>query len=418
MALRPKSSTVELFVTQAGLLVSAISFAVACGSPAKSSGKPSNSEGGSAGSSTAGGSSGEVGGTTGAGGSDAGGSTAGGSAAGGSGGMVATGTEWVHIPSALEGGGACSDISMVKAKPDEDLLYVALWQGGMWVSSDGGVTATKLGTGAGSDDVSNGPVTLFFDPADTNTFYESGMYGPAAYRTTDKGTTFERLGTIEHVDVMSIDFTDSNRMTLLAGAHEQSQKLYLSTDAGANWTDIGPNLPDGTSFSSFPWVIDSTTFLEGCSGFGDADTGVYRSTDAGATWDRVNTQGAHSYPLVASDGTLYWPIIYNRGLLKSTDSGATWTQVVASWNLLTTMSPIELPDQRLAALSGDGDSLPRHVMISADGAKTWTQVGPDLPAAARGLTYSAQRKAFFSSQEGCDSGNGGLLSLTWDYETN
>src|SRR6185436_5943023 len=131
---------------------------------------------------------------------------------------------------------------------------------------------TKLGSG-GSTDITNGAVTVTFDPDHPETFWESGMYGPAAYQTTDNGSSFTRLGTIEHVDVMSIDFSDADRKTLLAGAHEQKQKLYKSTDGGGTWNDIGMNMPAGSHFSSYPHIIDSQTFLVGCSGWGDGTAG-------------------------------------------------------------------------------------------------------------------------------------------------
>jgi hypothetical protein len=96
------------------------------------------------------------------------------------------------------------------------------------------------------------------------TFWESGIYNAGGvYRTTDDGTTLLALGNVTHNDSISVDFTDPMRQTLLAGTHEQSGHLFRSTDGGNTWTDIGPNLPTGTGFSSQALVIDAQTHLLG-----------------------------------------------------------------------------------------------------------------------------------------------------------
>ena len=43
-------------------------------------------------------------------------------------------------------------------------------------------------------------------------------------------TTFTQLGTVTHNDLISVDFSDPDRKTILAGTHEQKRKLFLSTD--------------------------------------------------------------------------------------------------------------------------------------------------------------------------------------------
>ena len=64
--------------------------------------------------------------------------------------------------------------------------------------------------------------------------------------------------------MVSVDFTDLNRQTLLAGGHEQKQTVYRSQDGGNTWTNVGVNLPAGTAFSSSTLVINSKTFFAGC----------------------------------------------------------------------------------------------------------------------------------------------------------
>ena len=129
---------------------------------------------------------------------------------------------------------------------------------------------------------------------------------------------------------MSVDFTDPQRQTLLAGTHEQSGHLFLSTNGGAMWTDIGPKLPAGTGFSSQALVIDAKTYLLGAYTYSNTGggLGVFRTTDGGQTWKQVFSTAVQGHPLVMSDGTIYWSLGGNGGMVKSTDKGQTWQQTV------------------------------------------------------------------------------------------
>ena len=101
--------------------------------------------------------------------------------------------------------------------------------------------------------------------------------------TTERRSS--RRGMVTHNDSVSVDFTDPQRQTLLAGTHEQSGHLFLSTNGGAMWTDIGPKLPAGTGFSSQALVIDAKTYLLGAYTYSNSGRGlgVFRTIDGGQT---------------------------------------------------------------------------------------------------------------------------------------
>jgi photosystem II stability/assembly factor-like uncharacterized protein len=178
------------------------------------------------------------------------------------------------------------------------------------------------------------------------------------------------------------------RMTLLAGGHEMKQTLYRSADGGATWTNVGQNLPAGTNFCTNALVIDKDTHLVGCSGYAGGTDGVFRTSDGGKTWTSTSMASAAGLPLWASDGTIYWSLIYDRGLIKSTDQGRTWTQAVP-YGKLKTGQPIELPDGRIVAAG------PKTLMISGDKGVTFAPVGPSLPYTPNAITYSPYRNAFY-----------------------
>jgi photosystem II stability/assembly factor-like uncharacterized protein len=353
----------------------------------------------------------------GAGRADAGGtggkSAAGGSAESGAAGSVGVGgqvaptpeAKWVDVTGDFASAGS-ADASLIAASPYADLLVVNIWQQGLWGSTDGAQTWKELGS------VGNGAVMILFDPASPATFWESGMYGPAVYRTTDGGKTLAELAGIQHVDVMSVDFTDPARKTLLAGGHEQSQVLYQSLDGGESWGDVGPAVPDGTNFSSYPLILDTQTYLVGCSGWGSGTSGIYRSTDAGTTFTQASKEAAVGRPLVASDKTIYWGTVWDSGFVKSTDGGKTWSRIV-SGNKLQQLTFVELPDGRLVAASKTS------LMISADKAATWNPVADPLPFELNSMvgystfTYSTQRRAFYVVQ---NKGHK-IMRYGFDYQT-
>jgi hypothetical protein len=279
----------------------------------------------------------------------------------------------------------CGNLTRLSSMPGSDTIIAGVALKGLWANSTG-TTWLALGSGAGSDTITNRPSWIVYDPLHSGVFWESGIYnGGGVYKTTDNGATFHRLGSISHNDYVSVDFTDPNRQTLLAGGHEQPQTVYRSTNGGQTWTNIGASIPANTKFSTDPLIINTQTYVVNLSGYTSATAGILRTTNGGVSWQTVSTVGPYDGPpLVTANGTIYW--LNGSGLLRSTDSGASWIQV---GNNLQSVSPIELPDGRIVAVGGG------NLVISADGGSTWTAIGDPLPFSPAGLIYSPSRRAFF-----------------------
>jgi hypothetical protein len=290
----------------------------------------------------------------------------------------------------------CGNTSYLTSHPAYDMLITSVAQHGLWASTDGGASWKQLWTSAGATQITNRGSSIVFDPDHMDTFWESGIYnGPGVYKTTDNGGTFSALGNAHHIDSVSVDLSDPQRMTLLAGGHEQKQTLYRSSDSGGTWTNVGMNLPTGTDFCTNALVIDSQTHLVGCSGYAGGTEGIFRTTDGGKTWAHTTAASAAALPLWASDGTIYWSLIYDRGLVKSTDQGNSWTQTVL-YGALKTGHPIELPDGRIVAAG------PMKLMISKDKGVTFIALGSPMPFVPNTITYSPYRNAFYIEQFDCN----------------
>lgn len=323
---------------------------------------------------------------------------------------------WVNVTGTLATiPSECGNLATLASKPGEDRLIVSVAQHGLWSSTDGGDSWKQMGTGKNSEIITNRGTGVIFDPDDSDTFYEVGIYnGNGVYETHDDGKTFEAVGDITHNDYIGIDFSDPDRNTMLASEHEQRQALKYTADHGGTWTEIGQNVPAEAKVCSNPLVLDASTFLLGCgvTQSGDGISGIYKSTDTGESWTSVSpAQGGASPPLIASDQSIYWVTEFGGGMVRSLDEGDTWTTVVGP-GVITNATPVELPDTRIAVLAG------RRILVSADHGATYRIATADLGFDAAGIAYSAFHRAFFAWHPSCTAivPSDAVMRYDFDYE--
>ena len=299
---------------------------------------------------------------------------------------------WVNVTNDLGGSattwGRINTITM-GAAPGTDTVYIHVGGVGIFSSKDGGAHWVNTESAPETSPI-NGFVSNFvFDPKDPKTFWIGCWYGKGLFKTTDAGKTFQQLGTMDHVEGVTVDFTDPQRKTIAFGRHEKPQSLMLSKDGGASWKAIGANIPPETNFSTFPLLLGPNTLLSNTSGWGKAPiNGIWRSENAGETWTKVSDLFPNGIPTLTSKGSIFYPV--KNGLARSTDGGKTWELLKSP----TAYSIIELPDGRLA---GKGWAAGGSLQISTDNGTTWTPYGPKLPATPAempSLVYLPGMKAF------------------------
>ena len=288
----------------------------------------------------------------------------------------------------------CGNLCRIFPVPNSDKVIAGVAGAGLWVTTNGGALWTKLG-GAASQ-IRNRPQQILFDPGNADVFWEAGIYTtPGVFKTTNGGRTFTPVGGISHNDGLGIDFTDPQRLTMIATGHETNRKIYKSTDAGAAFIDIGTNFPGGAKFTSGCFVINAQTYVVACTGWGPGLGGIWCTTDGGTNWTRVcdltpNMGGA---VLRTTKGLFFWGSAEGGRLLKGTSDGAAWSVIPAPD--ARPVSPIELPGGAIATLGKNG------IMISAHEGATWQTVAPGLPIptgdhVVGGLAYNAVAGAAYA----------------------
>jgi hypothetical protein len=325
---------------------------------------------------------------------------------------------WVSCTGTLDYG----KVNIMVAQPCTSKVVAGLSHAGVYATADAGKTWTRQGDTGGAtindgqtDTILNIPTSIIFDPATPTTFYEAGIYGwqdpwtKGVFITKDDGVTFQGFVDLgvqkqSQQDTVSVDFSDTQRRTILAGGHEQKvaggQGLFFSSDAGTYFDDIAPRLPQDVGFCTNTLVLDSKNMVVGCpASFSGGLSTIVRTSDGAATWAKVTTpKGAFGHALWASDGTILWPA-EGGGMLKSTDLGKTWTIPAGATKVKYPAE--ELPDGRILAGTSD------HVVVSADHGDTWTNIGQALPSDS-GFTYSAMSKTLYIWKNGCKTAG-------WDY---
>lgn len=302
-------------------------------------------------------------------------------------------SEWQDATGDLGGDYGWGDVSVstIAAAPGTDLIYTWIRKVGLYVSKDGGKhwkETLKKADEAPSDGIPN---IILFDPKDPRRLWIALMYGKGLFSSSDGGATMTQLGSFDHLDGVTVDFTDPERKELVFAKHEQSRSLVRSHDGGKSWRGIGMNLPENTRFTSWPLLLGDGVLLTNTSGWGGGSiAGIWRSDDWGEEWTKVSEASPIAFAMRTTAGTALWPL-HDGGLGRSADGGKTWTAIAGG----PTNTPIQLPDGSLAGLCG------RQLVLSADDGVTWKPTGPALPGdpstIGPNLCYAAGLKSYFAA---------------------
>ena len=235
-------------------------------------------------------------------------------------------------PAGYEGLGRLNAIAFHPT--DANKIYAGSPSGGMWQTSDGGLTLISytdilptLGVSAIVLDKGN-PNTIYIGTGDRDAGDAPGM---GVFRSTDGGMSWTPWNTgMGNATVGKILQHPTSNQTLIAAT---SNGIYRSTDGGATWTlSQAGNFKDVVYKPNNPGIV-----------YGSAGSSFFRSTDGGITFTNI-TAGLPSgqrgaIAVTAANSEYVYYLMSNsssgfKGLYRSTNSGVSFSTMSESPNIL------------------------------------------------------------------------------------
>ncbi|MGJ8685664.1 MAG: GEVED domain-containing protein [Nonlabens sp.] len=252
---------------------------------------------------------------------------------------------------------------------EADTFYVGTAGGGIWKTTDDGLTYTSISDGLPYFSVS----AIIVDHTSPTTLYaaisDHVFYGPPAlgvYKSTDDGATWAPTGfsidRAENKRIYSMKMHPTNNQIIMVAT---AKGLYRSTDGLQTTTQIHSIWTDSIEFDQTDGNIVYNTHKPN----GQSHTQVHKSTDAGVTFTAISSfadsgNSAMEFLISNADATTFYASTTAR-FYKSTDSGATWSSSVAKVG------------DGLLVVTGPNDELLMsgflNMYSSTDGGTTWTQ---------------------------------------------
>ena len=345
---------------------------------------------------------------------------------------------------------------------DPNTYYVGVAQGGVWKTSDNGLTWMPL-----TDQL---PITrvsdIEIDPTNPDVIYISlcdyeyigiGLflngkkrnthYGLGVYKTTDGGLTWSSTGlnfNLQQGDAslirkVIINTTNTNELAACGVSG-----MYISNDAGLSWSK---------TLDSLMWdMVQEPTnpnILYAASGWiSNANTGnaaIYKSTNFGQTWTMLNT-GFPSTGVIQrtklciapSDPSCIYALTVDasngmEGLYKSIDAGQTWNNMNVGLNLLDYYDGNGAGGQgtydlALCVNKNNKDEVyvgGINIWASTDGGQTFnpvshwtTSYGPTVHADVHFIKQQPLTGNIFVCNDGGLSRTSNVISQTWNDANN
>ncbi|MHC4303634.1 MAG: glycosyl hydrolase [Planctomycetota bacterium] len=256
-------------------------------------------------------------------------------------------------------GGRMTGIAVHPADPD--IVYAAAAEGGVLRTTDGGQSWTPLfddqpalAVGAVAIDPNN-PDVIYAGTGEVNPGGGSVAYGGVGlFRSNNQGTTWEFVGLEDSGSIgrIRIDPTDSNRIFVAVMGflweNNPERGVYRTTDGGTTWERVlyvnaqtgcvdlimRPDDPD-VLYAAMWERLRQPEYYD----YGGPNCAVHRTTNGGDTWELVGgglpapsaNGGRIGLSLCASQPDVMHVIYADRigyfdGLYQSIDGGFTWGQ--------------------------------------------------------------------------------------------
>lgn len=267
-----------------------------------------------------------------------------------------------HIGPALMSGRV---VDLVGHPKDSKVIYAGAAGGGVWKSSDGGVTFNPIfekhcqSIGAIAIDPKNPDQVLWVGTGEVWT-RNSVTVGDGIYKSTDGGQNWTNMGLPKSERISAVIINPNNTNEVFVGVlgalwgDSQERGVYKTNDGGKTWEKIfyvnpttgcadlamDPTNPN-VLYASF-WEFRRTAYSFNSGGVNSA---LYKSTDGGKSWNKIHNGfpsgkiGRIAVAVAPSNPNILYSVIESekdteKGLYRSEDAGNTWKRTNGDFELV------------------------------------------------------------------------------------
>ena len=285
---------------------------------------------------------------------------------------------------------------------DSKIWYVAACSGGVWKTTNNGVTFKPIFDGYGSYSIGclaidpNDRFTIWVGTGENNSQRSVG-YGDGLYKSTDGGESFKKVGLkdSEHIGKIVVHPDDSEIVYVAAQGplwkEGGDRGLYRTDDGGATWDKIldidehtginevclDPKDPDIMYATAYQRRRHTWVLIDG-----GPKSGIHKSIDGGLTWKKINRglpggdKGRIGLAISPINPEVVYAIVEatgdQSGFYRSSNRGESWKRM----SDYVSGSPQYY--QEIVACPHKFDriySLDTYLQVSEDGGKTFKGTG-------------------------------------------
>ncbi|WP_373495103.1 VPS10 domain-containing protein [Aquiflexum sp.] len=295
-------------------------------------------------------------------------------------------------------------ISDITGHPTNNrVIYAGAAGGGVWKSNNGGTTFKSIfdnhnqSIGIIEVDPSNPDNVVWVGTGETWA-RNSVSFGDGLYKTTDGGSTWNKVGFENSDRISGIAINPNNSDELYVGVlgalwgDSEERGVYKTSDGGQTWTNVLAGMKDSgcsdlfmdpkdpnTLYAAF-WQVRRTAYSFSSGG---PNSALYKTTDGGKSWDKIHNGfpsgdlGRIAITVAPSDPSILYSVIESKekkGLYRSEDAGKSWAFMNGDFEL--TVRPFYF--SRIVVDPKNPDVVVKaglYGSISRDGGKTFKNLG-------------------------------------------